>query len=118
MGLLNGGIKNIVGNALSGIFLDFTLIKTAITEPTPGEPVEGAETEYSCKAAVMNFNYMELKDEAVRAEDRKILILANSITVCPEIGDELVLSGETRRYEIVSRVKKDAAGATFICHGR
>lgn len=119
MGLLDGGIKQIVGNALTGIFLDFTLIQKTITEPTnPWESATSTETSTACKAINAKFKYSEIDGERIKQEDRKIIILAEGLSVVPTMGDLLKQSGETRRYEIVSPVMKDAAGATYTCHCR
>ena len=119
MGLLDGGIKTIIGNALNSTFLDFVLIKSS--EIAPANPWEApviSETEYPCKAIVTKFKYHEIDGEKIKAEDHKILILADSLDVMPEIDDKFQQSGDTKRYLIVSPVRKDAAGATFTAQAR
>jgi hypothetical protein len=119
MGLLDGGIRKIIGNAMQNIFLDFQIIrKTTIPATNPWESPVSVDTEYDCKAIVTKFKYMEIDGERVKTEDRKILILAEGLSVSPEIGDYIKGDSETKRYQIVSEVIKDPAGATFVCHCR
>ena len=119
MGLLDGGIKTIIGNALPFLFLDFTIIRSTTTAPTnPWENPTVTETEYHCKAIITKFKYHEIDGEKIKAEDHKILFLADSMTVEPEIDDRVQRVGETRRYLIVSPVRKDPAGATFTAQVR
>lgn len=119
MGLLDGGIKQIIGSALNSTFLDFVLVKSTTTEPTnPWENPTVTETEYACKAIVARFKYHEIDGEKIKAEDHKILFLADSMTVEPAIDDRVYRVGETKRYLIVSPVRKDAAGATFTAQVR
>lgn len=122
MGLLDGGIKQIIGSALNSTFLDFVLVKSTTTEPTePANPWENpkvTEPEYPCKAIITKFKYHEIDGEKIKAEDHKILFLADSMAVEPAIDDRVYRVGETKRYLIVSPVRKDAAGATFTAQVR
>ena len=119
MGLLDGGIKSIIGGALKGIFLDFNIIrKVTVAADNPWEPPISIDSETACKAIVTRFKYMEIDGERVKTEDRKVLILADGLTISPEIGDYISGASETKRYQIVSAVTKDPAGATFVCHCR
>ena len=118
MGLLDGGIKNIVGSALNGIFLDFVLIQTTKTKTNPWEPATDITTETNITAIKASVKCHEIDSETVKQTDKKIVILAKDLTVTPKIGDLLKQSGDTIKYQIVSPIKKDAAGATYICHCR
>lgn len=119
MGLLDGGLKKIIGNALPFLFLDFTLIKS--TEIPPANPWEApiiTEKEYPCKAIITKFKYHEIDGEKIKAEDHKILFLADSLDVEPAIDDKVRRNGEVSRLLIVSPVRKDPAGATFTAQAR
>ena len=119
MGLLDGGIKTIIGNALPFLFLDFTIIRSTTTAPTnPWENPTVTENEYPCKAIITKFKYHEIDGEKIKAEDHKIVFLAASTTIEPAIDDKVQRVGETRRYLIVSPVRKDPAGATFTAQVR
>lgn len=119
MGLLDGGLKKIIGNALPFLFLDFTIIRSTITAPAnPWENPTVVEAQYPCKAIITQFKYHEIDGEKIKAEDHKIVFLAASTTVEPSIDDRVQRVGETRRYLIVSPVRKDPAGATFTAQAR
>lgn len=119
MGLLDGGIKQIIGSALNSTFLDFVLVKSTTIAPTnPWENPTVTEAEYACKAIITKFKYHEIDGEKIKAEDHKILFLADSMTVEPAIDDRVYRVGETNRYLIVSPVRKDPAGATFTAQAR
>ena len=119
MGLLDGGIKTIIGNALPFLFLDFVLVRSTTTAPTnPWENPTVTETEYPCKAIITKFKYHEIDGEKIKAEDHKILFLADSVSIEPAIDDRVYRVGETNRYLIVSPVRKDPAGATFTAQAR
>lgn len=119
MGLLDGGIKKIIGNALNSTFLDFVLIKSSEIAPAnPWEAPTISETEYPCKAIITKFKYHEIDGEKIKAEDHKILFLADSVSIEPAIDDRVYRVGETNRYLIVSPVRKDPAGATFTAQAR
>ena len=61
----------------------------------------------------------EIDGELVLKEDRKFLIIANSIQggVVPETGMKIELSGTPGTWFIV-RVSRDPASATYTCQGR
>ena len=119
MGLLDGGIKQIIGSALNSTFLDFVLVKSTNTEPTnPWENPTVVDATYPCKAIITQFKYHEIDGEKIKAEDHKIVFLADSMAIEPAIDDRVQRVGETRRYLIVSPVRKDPAGATFTAQVR
>ncbi len=119
MGLLDGGIKKIIGDALPFLFLDFTIIRSTTTAPTnPWENPTVTESQYPCKAIITQFKYHEIDGEKIKAEDHKIVFLADSVSISPAIDDRVQRVGETRRYLIVSPVRKDPAGATFTAQAR
>jgi len=119
MGLLDGELKTIIGDATSFLFLDYVLVrKTLVEADDPWNPPTEIETEYSCKAIVTRFKRYEIDDDKVLATDNKILFLANSLSVEPAIDDLVYRSGETRRYKIVAPVRKDPAGATVTAQAR
>ena len=121
MGLLDGGIKSIIGNAMDFLFLDFVIIQKSITTPsdTPWQPSDDeTDVETACKAIVTSFKKYNVEFENIKAEDRKIVILAEGLDVTPQIGDYIRGDSETKQYEIVSPVIQDPAQATYIIHGR
>lgn len=119
MGLLDGGIKRMIGNALKGILLDYNLIQVSTTTGTTawGEPSQ-TETTYACKAVISSYREHEIDGIKIKHEDLKAIILSETLSVKPKIDDYLQKVGETRKYKIVSPVSVDAAGATYTCQCR
>ncbi len=119
MGLLDGGMKKIIGDALPFLFYDFTIIRSTTTAPTnPWENPTVTEAQYPCKAIITQFKYHEIDGEKIKAEDHKIVFLADSVSISPAVDDQVQRVGDTRRYLIVSPVRKDPAGATFTAQVR
>lgn len=119
MGLLDGQLKKIIGDATKFVFLDFVLIRSVVVAPAnPWEQPTTTEAEYTCKAIITRFKYHEIDGEKIKAEDHKVLFLADSIAVEPRIDDLVQRVGETKRYQIVSPVRKDPAGATLTAQAR
>lgn len=108
MSLLRGNIKDAVGSALSGLFLDATLTRNGIAYDVDGELTSNA-TSHSVK--VVEESYSELARLAgVSRDQRKFLILAKGMTVTPQIGDALTFEGDV--FSIIG-VNRDPAEATF-----
>ena len=119
MGLLDGQLKKIIGDATSFVFLDYILVRKELSEAAnPWEEPTEAEVEYSCKAIITQFKYHEIDGEKIKAEDHKVLFLADSIAVEPRIDDLVQRVGEAKRYQLVSPVRKDPAGATLTAQAR
>ena len=120
MGLLDGDIKNSVFNAAQGVFLDFT-----VRNPNQGTYDKdaqaftggGAPTSYPCKGIVEDYTDRERAESNITEKDRKILLLAGSISVKPKQGWE-VEDNNGNKYEIVGPIKTDPAGATYQIQGR
>lgn len=108
MGLLDGDLAALVGDALRDIFLDATLTRTPMTgsaiDPTPGTPVS-----YPCKAIHEEWGRSYLTNGLVRSDDRKVLILSTTLGTEPEPGDKITIRGET-----FTVVPGDTAGAPAI----
>jgi len=120
MGLLDGGIAGIVNNALKGIFLDFTLIRKVV-QANADEPWQKnviTEKSYSCKAITADYKAFEIDGERIKNTDKKILILANSLAVEPQVGDIIKQVGEKNTYSLTLYIKTDPAKAVYECQGR
>jgi hypothetical protein len=119
MGLLDGGIKKIIGNAAAGIFLDFTIIrKESVLSVNPWEAPVTTSTSYACKGIVSKFKQYEIDGENVKINDKKIVLLAEGLAITPELGDLIQVPNDTRKYEVVGMVTRDPAGATITAHCR
>ena len=106
---LEGKIAAAVGKAFTGIFYDATVIRTVPGTPTVGEewvPVDPTTTEYPCKGMVDTYSDYAVANSLVDAQDRKILILASSLSITPTNGDKVTIRGAT--YTVLE-VKTDPA---------
>lgn len=120
MGLLDGDIKASVFQAAQSVFLDFV-----VRNPNQGTYDKDAQaftgsstpTSYTCKGIVEDYTNREREESNITEKDRKILILAGSISVMPKQGWE-VEDNDGNKYEIVGPIKTDPAGATYQIQGR
>jgi len=86
--------------------------------PTAG--LQGATgVTHTFKGVVQFYRDNEVDNELVLKEDRKILIIANSLspTITPAKGMRIEMSDTPDVYHIV-RVNRDPATATYLCQGR
>lgn len=114
--LLTGGIANIVGNALNGLFLPATLIRyTPVVSADAADPDPPTESTYTCKAIVENYSQRFRIEGLVQENERKVIILATSISVTPKPGDRITIRGITFTIEDVAT---DPALATWECRGK
>ena len=92
---LAGSLAKTVGSAFKGLFLDATLARTTLAAGpnawTPGSPTT---TTYSCKAIHDTWGASWLSQGLVVADEVKLLILASSLAVDPDVGDVVTIRGE------------------------
>lgn len=86
--------------------------------PTAG-PIESTPTLHTFKGIVNNYTDNEVDNNLILREDRKILIIANSLSpaITPETGMSVQVDGSPGTF-IIIRVKRDPASATYLCQGR
>jgi|GEM_PF-5456665 len=120
---LEGSLAKTLGKALSSTFLPATLARSTIAAG-PNDWTPGAETvvSYTCRAIHEEWGSEWLAGGLVDASERKILILANSLSVRPEIGDRITIRAET--FTIVPAdsgkpaVESDPALAIWTCRAK
>lgn len=85
-----------IGKAFSGIFYDAILSRDGnMPDPTkPGEPGAVTTTTYPCKAIHEEWGTRYLTGGLVQASDRKVLILASTLSIDPLPGDRITIRGE------------------------
>lgn len=119
MGLLDGDLKDIIGDALDFVMIDLTLIKV-----TPGtyNPVTDSDASTTanigCRGMVDRFTDYERGNSQglIEANDRKILVLAKSLNgSTPTTRDRITAEGTT--YQIIN-IDRDPASATFTIQAR
>jgi hypothetical protein len=115
---LAGSLAKTVGKALAGVFLPATLYRSAspladeLPYDEPSNPA--APSEFKCRAIHESYSDFYTKQNLINASDRKVLILANSLSVKPQNGDRVKVDGEDLTLTIVS-VKTDPAKAVWEC---
>lgn len=117
MGLLDGDIKSTVNSALSGIMLDLTIRRQegGSYDPKTFSDTNSPQT-YSAKGMIEDYDDELIDGSLITEKDRKILILAESLSIEPETSDEII-DPDGNEFSIV-RVKSDPAGATWEIQGR
>lgn len=105
-----------VYKGMKALFLDATLTRDVpgvITDPA--DPPAPTPTPYACKAIVETYSNYFRANGLVDIKDRKVLILANSVSIQPTANDRVTISGITFT---VMEVGTDPATAVWECKGR
>ena len=115
-GLLTGGIAKIVAGATKTVTYAISLIRPSSPAGDnawdTGTPVD---TTYPCKGNVADYNEYQINGKNIQVGARKILIIANTLSVVPLPDDRITAQGET--YQII-QVVRDPATATYLCQVR
>lgn len=117
---LQGAIAAKVGRAFASTFYNATVSRDIPGTPDPLTPYiqpDPTTVTYSCKGMVDEFSDYAIANRLVDAQDRKVLILATSLSIKPTDGDRVTIKGPTDpaavTYRIVPPVKVDPAGAVW-----
>lgn len=113
---LQGALAAKIGKAFGkALFYDAVLTRETPGTPDPSSPwIPGTPTTatYACKAIVDTYSDFAVANSLVDAQDRKVLILATSLSVAPTDLDKVTIRGAT--YRIIS-VDTDPADAVWEC---
>lgn len=115
---LSGSLAATIGAALNSLFLDATFAVDAAyagSPDVPFDPPAPSTTTYTCKAIVEQYAERYRLDGSAKQDERKVLILADSLSVTPAIGNRITISGIT--FTIIE-VQTDPARAVWDCRGR
>lgn len=113
---LLGSLAATVGKAFSSTFLSATLTHdVAGTIVDPADPPAPTQTPHTCKAIVEMYAERYRLDGTIKANERKVLILASTLSVTPVPGDRITISGATLT---IDEVATDPATAVWTCKGR
>lgn len=120
--IFGADIAGKIHNALKGKVFDITLTKVAPGTRTPGSLTGGtnpAETTHTVKGFVDEYQDKHIDGTLIKRGDRKVVILGGSLPsgTVPEPSDKITAEGETRTI-VEDGVKRDPAGATYICQVR
>lgn len=110
---LEGAIAAKIGSAFASTFYACTVTRTVPGEPDPSTPwIPGAPvaTGYACKGIVDSYSDFAIANSLVDAQDRKVLILATSLSITPTDTDKVTIRGN--EYQILE-VKTDPARAVW-----
>lgn len=110
---LEGSLAKTIGKAFNNIFLNATLAREVAVDspaPEPGEPANTVTQEFNCKALTEEYSDYYKLQNMVQANERKILVLANSLNTTPQQNDKITIRSNT--YTVVS-VGTDPALATW-----
>lgn len=114
---LEGSLARTIGSAMRGLFMDAVLTRDVVpSSPAydPFDPPAPVPVEYSCKAIVENYADKFRLEGLIAANERKVLILATSLSVRPRPQDRITIRGIT--FTVVD-VKTDPAEAVWECRG-
>ena len=118
--IFKANIAKLVNKALGPLVFDQTLTKSVKSrDPADSTKVIAVETNHSCKGFIDEFKDEWVDGTTVKVNDRKIVILGDSLAVgvTPEPGDKILAEG--KEWVIVKDgVKRDPAGATYECQSR
>ncbi len=114
-------IAAIVEKEIAPGLLDATLTKVTKTTRTSGNLTGGkaaSTTPFSCKGVITEFKNQYRAGTLVKAGDKKILIIRNTLpaNVVPALGD--VIKIEDVEYTVAAPVSRDPADATYTIQGR
>lgn len=116
---LSGSLATAIYKGMKALFLDATLTRDTVSTNSPDvdrfDPPAPTSTDYTCKAIVDTYSEKFRMDGLVKANDRRVLILANSIGVVPAVNDRVTIRGVT--FTVVA-VETDPALAVYTCQGR
>jgi hypothetical protein len=113
---LAGSIAKTIGKAFNSLFLDATLTRdVAGVSPDPADPVAPTQTTFACKAIVEVYSDYLRKSGLVNERDRKVLVLASTLSTVPKPDDRISISGIA--FTVMS-VATDPATATWEIQGR
>lgn len=117
--------EDIAGKLYQGLrdkVFDIILTKIEPGTRTPGSLTGGTnptETDHTVKGFVDEYQDKHIDGTLIKRGDRKVIILGGSLPsgTVPEPSDQLTAEGETRTI-VENGVKRDPAGATYICQVR
>lgn len=121
MSILDGELAGIIFDALEGADLPYDLVLTreipGSTEPpySPWSPGPPTIQTHNCRGLVDDYRADQRDGTLILSNDRKVLILAPSLSITPVPGDKITARGVV--YTAIT-VQADPALATFTVQVR
>lgn len=125
--LFGVNIAGILNKALSPGFFDGELHYGNSPSRDPSDPTNGIISDNTLsstlKCIINTYTDEEIDNETILREDRKILVVAESIKpyIVPQVGMKLETLQDHLGSDglwVIVRVTRDPAHATFVCQGR
>ena len=108
-----------IHSGMKNFFLDATLTRDVVVVGSPDvqdfDPPAPTTVDYTCKAIVEDYAAKYRLEGLIQANDRKLLVLANSLSVTPTTGDRLTIRSQT--FHVIM-VGVDPALAVWELQGR
>lgn len=124
---LGGSLATAIYKGMKGLFLGATLTRDVVPD-SPAydafDPPAPVSTDYACKAVRDNYGVGHRSGGLVDSKDVKIIILQNSLSVTPQSGDRISITGQGGPWTIVGdvpgqpAVSADPANAIWECRAR
>lgn len=93
---LEGSLAKAVGSAMAALFLPAVLTRDVPTAGgDPFDPPPPTPQAYPCRAIVERYAERFRVEGLVQQNERKVLVLANGLTVRPQPGDRITIRGIT-----------------------
>lgn len=103
-----------VAGAFSSTFRDAALVRdVAVAGSDPADPPPPTQASFACKALVEDYSERYKLEGTVRESDRKLMILAATLSTTPHVGDRVTLQGST--YQVIGPIGTDPATAVWTC---
>ena len=111
MAELTANIRKTAGKAMMPLAGDLVLLKAGeAMQDELGGIYYGPSTEHPCKGWIANYSDLSKLAAARPISSRKVVILAHTLDVTPDITDQVVIGGETW---YVGDVGTDQSGAAW-----
>jgi len=109
-------LPDAIAEALDDVFRDGVLkVPGGWDSDGQGGQLPRDPVEHTCKALVDDYSDMRRATAGIPAHDRKIIILAASLSVAPAVGH--TINAEGRDWQIIA-LSRDPAKATWEAQGR
>lgn len=87
-------LPNIINGAFKGLFYPAVMtVYVPVESPDPADPLPPVPVSYPCRAYVENYSAYYRANSLIDAKDRKVIVLAKSMSIEPVIGATLAVQG-------------------------
>jgi len=108
-------LPGIISSALSDMFRDATLTRVGPGASDGRGGYTETTTTDACKGLVTEYTAWQRQALGIPASERKILLLAATLTAAPKPGDRVTIQGKA--WSVVD-VTSDPANATYECRSK